>query len=231
MNSYIEATVTLANARQQGQCLLADDADKWQADVDHLLPLVDAIVSQTERRVFKGEKVPAQEKVVSLYEPHTDIIVKDRRQVQYGHKLNLVQGKSRLILDLVIEEGNPADSDQFIPMMERQKEIYGRVPRQTSGDGGYACRANLEKAKAMGISDVAFNKKRGLEVEEMTKSQYVYKTLFRFRAGIEAGISWLKRCFGLSRCHCKGSERFDSHCWLSVVCYNLVILARHPAPS
>ncbi|USE38189.1 transposase [Endozoicomonas sp. SCSIO W0465] len=227
----IEATVTLANARQQGQCLLADDADKWQADVDHLLPLVDAIVSQTERRVFKGEKVPAQEKVVSLYEPHTDIIVKDRRQVQYGHKLNLVQGKSRLILDLVIEEGNPADSDQFIPMMERQKEIYGRVPRQTSGDGGYACRANLEKAKAMGISDVAFNKKRGLEVEEMTKSQYVYKTLFRFRAGIEAGISWLKRCFGLSRCHCKSSERFDSHCWLSVVCYNLVILARHPAPS
>ncbi|WP_256492354.1 transposase [Endozoicomonas sp. SCSIO W0465] len=57
------------------------------------------------------------------------------------------------------------------------------------------------------------------------------QTLFRFRAGIEAGISWLKRCFGLSRCHCKGSERFDSHCWLSVVCYNLVILARHPAPS
>ncbi|USE35211.1 hypothetical protein [Endozoicomonas sp. SCSIO W0465] len=46
---------------------------------------------------------------------------------------------------------------QFIPMMERQKEIYGRVPRQTSGDGGYACRANLEKAKTMGISDVAFN--------------------------------------------------------------------------
>ena len=227
----IGATFKLTDARQQGQCLLADDADKWQADVDHLLPLVDAIVSQTERRVFKGEKVPAQEKVVSLYEPHTDIIVKDKRQVQYGHKLNLVQGKSRLILDLVIEEGNPADSDRFIPMMERQKEIYGRVPRQTSGDGGYACRANLEKAKAMGISDVAFNKKRGLEVEEMTKSQYVYKTLFRFRAGIEAGISWLKRCFGLSRCHCKGSERFDSHCWLSVVCYNLVILARHPAPS
>ncbi len=60
----IEATFKIANARQQGQCLLADDAEKWQADVDHLLPLVDAIVSQTERRVLKGEKVPAQEKVV-----------------------------------------------------------------------------------------------------------------------------------------------------------------------
>ncbi|MGI2030542.1 transposase, partial [Endozoicomonas acroporae] len=149
----------------------------------------------------------------------------------YGHKLNLVQGKSRLILDLVIEEGNPADSERFVPMMERQKAIYGRAPRQSSSDGGYASRANLEDGKKMGISDVAFHKKRGLEVEEMAKSQYVYKTLFRFRAGIEAGISWLKRCFGLSRCQCKGSERFDAHCWSSVVCYNLVILARHPAPS
>ncbi|MBO9492809.1 hypothetical protein J7438_01710 [Thalassotalea sp. G20_0] len=118
---HIVATFKLADARQQGQCLLADDAEKWQADVDHRLPLVDAIVSQTERRVLKGEKMPAREKVVSLYEPHTDIIVKDRRQVQYGHKLNLVQGKSRLIPDLVIKEGSPADSDRFIPMMERQK--------------------------------------------------------------------------------------------------------------
>ncbi len=227
----IEAKFKVENARQQGECVHEGDTKKWQEDVERLLPLVDAVISQTERRVFKGEKVPAQEKVVSLYEPHTDIIVKDRRQVQYGHKLNLVQGKSRLILDLVIEEGNPADSERFVPMMERQKAIYGRAPRQSSSDGGYASRANLEDGKEMDISDVAFHKKRGLEVEEMAKSQYVYKTLFRFRASIEAGISWLKRCFGLSRCQCKGSERFDPHCWSSVVCYNLVILARHPAPS
>ncbi len=91
--------------------------------------------------------------------------------------------------------------------MERQKAIYGRVARQSSGVGGYASRSNLEDAKAVGISDVAFHKKRGLEVEELAKSRYVYKTLNHFRAGIEAGISWLKGCFGLSRCHCKGSER------------------------
>ena len=110
-------------------------------------------------------------------------------------------------------------------------EIYGRVPRQTSVDGGYASSANLAEAKSLGVSDVAFHKKRGLEVEDMTKSPWVYKMLRRFRAGIEAGISWLKRCFGLSRCCCKGSERFDAWCWSAVVTCNLVMLARHPAPS
>ena len=113
----------------------------WLSDVDQLLTLVEVVDSQTDRRVFKGEKVPAQEKIVSLYEPHTDIIVKDRRDVQYGHKLNLTQGKSRMILDLVIETGNPADSDRFIPMLERQIDIYDRAPRQATVDGGYASSA------------------------------------------------------------------------------------------
>ena len=229
--TLIQARFDLENAMKQGACRDITLVTQWLSEVDRLLPLVGAIISQTERRVFKGEKVPAQEKIVSLYEPHTDIIVKDRRDVQYGHKLNLAQGQSRMILDLVIETGNPADSDRFIPMVERQKDIYGRVPRQTAGDGGYASRANLEAAKTMGVKDVAFHKKRGLEVEDMVKSQYVYRKLYRFRAGIEAGISWLKRCFGLSACPCKGEEHFESWCWAAVVCYNFVILSRYPAPA
>ena len=226
-STLIKAVAEVSMALDKGQVLSPENTLKWLEEVEQLKPLVDAVVSQTQRRVFEGEKVPVQEKVVSLYEPHTDIIVKDRRQVQFGHKLNLVQGKSRLILDLVIETGNPADSERYIPMVERQKEIYGRVPRQVSVDGGYASKANLQAVKEMGVKDAAFHKKRGLEVEEMTKSAYVYKTLRRFRAGIEAGISWLKRCFGLSRCPNSGSERFDAHCWAAVVCYNLVILTRH----
>ena len=226
-STLIKAVAEVSLALDKRQVLSPEKTLQWLEEVERLKPLVDAVVSQTQRRVFEGEKVPVQEKVVSLYEPHTDIIVKDRRQVQFGHKLNLVQGKSRLILDLVIETGNPADSERYIPMIERQKEIYGRVPRQVSVDGGYASKANLQSVKEMGVKDAAFHKKRGLEIEEMTKSAYVYKTLRRFRAGIEAGISWLKRCFGLSRCPNSGSERFDAHCLAAVVCYNLVILARY----
>jgi hypothetical protein len=92
--------------------------------------LVLQVITQTERRVFKGEKVPASDKCVSLFEPHTDIIVKGRREVQYGHKLNLVSGRSGLILDVVIEPGNPADSQRFMPMLERHQAHYGVMPRQ-----------------------------------------------------------------------------------------------------
>jgi IS5 family transposase len=86
---------------------------RWRAEVDHYLPLIARVISQTQRRVFDGETVPAGEKLISLFEPHADIIVKGGREVQYGHTLNLTTGKSGLILDVVIETGNPADSERF----------------------------------------------------------------------------------------------------------------------
>ena len=88
-------------------------AERWRAEVTHYLPLIARIITQSERRVLRGEAVPAGEKLVSLFEPHADIIVKGGRQVQYGHKLNLVIGKSGLILDVVVEAGNPADAERF----------------------------------------------------------------------------------------------------------------------
>ncbi len=87
-------------------------------------------------------------------------------------------------MDVVVEAGNPADSERFIPMLERHAECYGRAPRQAAVDGGYASRENLEAAKALGVEDVAFHKKCGLTVEEMVKSHWVYRRLCNFRAGL-----------------------------------------------
>jgi len=98
----------------------------WQAQVRHYQPLITQIIAQTERRVLAGEAVPAGEKLVSLFEPHADIIVKGSRDVDYGHKLNLTTGRSGLILDLVIEAGNPGDSEPLLPLLERHIAFYGR---------------------------------------------------------------------------------------------------------
>ena len=198
----------------------------WQAKVGHYRPLAEQIIAQTERRVLAGEAVPARDKLVSLFEPHADIIVKGSRDVDYGHKLNLTTGRSGLILDLVIEAGNPADSERLLPMLERHIAIWGAAPRQAAADGGYASRDNLAQAKARGVRDMAFHKKSGLKVEDMVRSHWVYRKLRNFRAGIEAGISCLKRAYGLARCTWRGLAHFKAYVWSSVVAYNLALLAR-----
>ena len=198
----------------------------WQAEFRHYRPLIERIIAQTERRVLHGEAVAANEKIVSLFEPHADIIVKGGREVEYGHKLNLTAGRSGLILDLVIEAGNPADSERFLPMLNRHIGFYGEAPRQTAADGGFASRHNLGEAKALGVRDVAFHKKAGLRVMEMVKSNWVYRKLRNFRTGIESDISCLKRAYGLARCIWRGLDHFRAYVWSSVVAYNLALFAR-----
>ena len=211
----------------------------WEGQVKHYCQpfgmgqnrgLMERVIEQAERRVIGGEQVAAAEKIFSLFEAHSDIIIKGRRDIQYGHKLNLASGVSGLILDAVIEQGNPADSACFIPLLERQIEIYGGAPRQMAADGGYASIENVRRAKAKGVKDVAFHKKKGLKVEQMVKSDWVYRKLRNFRAGIEAGISCLKRVYGLARCTWKGLEHFKSYVWSSVVAHNLAVLSRLQAP-
>lgn len=195
-------------------------------ELEHYLPLVRQVICQTTRRVIHGESVPADEKLVSLFEPHTDIIKKDRRDTYYGHKVCLTGGASNLILDCQVLSGNPADATLTRTMLERQKEIFGRPPLKVALDGGFASKENLHTAKEMGIKDVCFSKGRGLAEEDMCRSPFVYKVLRKFRAGIESGISWLKRAFGLGRCFWKGLESFESYVWASIVSANLLTLAR-----
>lgn len=198
----------------------------WQAQFNHYKPLIENVMDQTERRVFQGESVPAAQKIVSIFEEHTDIIVKGNREVRYGHKINLSTGRSGLILDVVIEQGNPADVDRFVPMLDRHIDQYGKAPRQMAADGGYASVENLREAKAREVKDVAFHKKRGLKVDDMAKSPWVYRKLRNFRAGIEAGISVMKRAYGLGRCTWKGLQHFRAYVWSSVVAHNLAVFSR-----
>ena len=218
--AYLQrATTRLAGAADPASAL-------WQAKVRQYQPLIEQVIAQSQRRVLAGEPVPAGDKLISLFEPHADIIIKGSREVHYGHKLNLTTGRSGLILDLVIEAGNPADSERLLPMLERHIALYGQAPRQAAADGSYATHANLRQAKARGVRDMAFHKKRGLGIEDMVRSRWVYRKLRNFRAGIEADISCLKRAYGLARCTWRGLDHFKAYVWSSAVAYNLALFAR-----
>ena len=147
-------------------------------------------------------------------------------RLQYGHKLNLTTGRSGLILDVVIEAGNPADSERFLPMLERHIAFYGEAPRQTAADGGFASRRQSQPGQG------PRRPRRGVPQEgrpahqDMVKSRWVYRKLRNFRAGIEADISCLKRAYGLARCIWRGLDHFKAYVWSSVVAYNLALFAR-----
>lgn len=188
------------------------------------LSTMETVYSQSYRRQIHNEKVPNHEKLFSIYEQHTDIIVKGQREVQFGHKVNLVVGKSNLILDCVIPDGNPKDSSLYQNSLKRIQKTYGITPRDVSTDGGYASLENARVAQQMGIRNIVFNKIVG-SLKNITTSKNMETRLKKWRSGIEAVISNLKRRFDIFRCEWKTRAHFDAKVMWSVIAYNLRVTA------
>lgn len=203
--------------------LAASSADSMKDTIELAIRVID----QTERRLFAGESVPASEKIVSIFEPHTDVIRKGGRETHYGHKICLSSGPSNLITECIVLDGNPVDSSLAVEMMDRHCELFGHHAKQAAFDGGFASKDNLTQLKAAGIEDVMFSKRVGLEISDMVKNSWIYKQLRNFRAGIEGVISFLKRAFGLRRCRFRGLPSFKAYVLGAVVSANLLVLARH----
>lgn len=222
----IEGKALEAAQRLRDAGLHAAKAKRLLERLQHHLALTHRVLDQTRRRVFAGESVPAQEKVVSIFEHHSDIIRKDFRQTYYGHKICLNVGKTSMVLDCQILRGNPADATLALPAIERQQEALGRPPKQAVFDGAFGSKANLQDIKKLGARDVVFTKGRSLHVSDMAKSLYVYRKLRSFRAGVEGVISYLKYTFGLHRCTWRSWPSFQSYVWSSIIASNLLIMAR-----
>jgi len=199
-------------------------------ELDHYLPLAEQCLRQCERRVREGERVPAQEKIVSIFEPHTDIICRGKTMspTEFGHKVMAVTGKSGLVLQYKVCEGNPPDSDLFEGILQKHLEQFGQGPREFTGDRRFYHKDNEKLAadERYQVERLAIPKpgRRSSERVEFERQRW-FKKLLRFRAGIEGGLSTLLRCFGLGRCLWRGFESFKSWVGLSFFAWNLRKLA------
>jgi transposase, IS5 family len=193
------------------------------SELKGLLPKMEQVYDISYRHELLGESVPNSEKIFSIYEEHTDIIVKGSREVSFGHKVNLATGRSNLILDCEITDGNPKDSTLYEGVLERVRSDYGIRPRDMVTDGGYASLRNQEKAKEYGVVNIVFNKIVG-SLKNVVSSVQMETRLKKWRSGMEAIVSNLKRGFHLFRCEWKGRDHFDAKVLWSVIAYNIRVI-------
>ena len=192
-------------------------------ELEQHLPVMQQVYDMTEKREIRNEVVPNNEKIFSIYEPHTDIIVKGSREVKFGHKMNLSTGKSNLVLNCKVYRGNPSDKDLYQPTIDEIIEDYQTIPRDSVTDGGFATKLNSAYAQEKGIVNVVFNKVVG-SLQNVVSSLNIETRLKKWRSGIEANISNLKRGFNIERCNWKGFEHFCSKVMWSVIAYNIRVM-------
>lgn len=196
----------------------------------HYLPLADRAHDQARRRVLHGEKVPASEKIVSLFEPHTNIICRGKQggQTEFGHKFAVATGRSGLITWYEVLEGNPGDNEVLPRALEHHQRLFGRAPKRLTADRRYHSAENERVAAEAGIQQIALPKPGPLsEVRRALQRAPWFRRLLRWRAGIEGNLSTLLRSFGLKRCLWEGWESFQAYVGWGILAYNLRLMAGH----
>jgi len=195
----------------------------------HYLPLVKKIVDQANRRINKGENVPVDEKLYSLFEEHTELIVRGKagKPIEFGHKILIAQTGEKFIHHYKVMKKKVDDKDLLIPALEAHRSLFGGYPELLSTDKGFYESMKQVSSLEEKIPVVSIAKKgRRTEAEYERETTDEFLDGQRFRAGSEGTISVLKRAFKLGRCFFKGYKNYAASVGFAVLCHNLVLLTR-----
>ena len=230
--------VTEATIRQAQQVLpvlqerVSCQTQRLAQTLETFIPKVEQVVAQTIRRVLHQEKVPAQEKIVSIFEPHSDIIRRNKahKPTEYGHKVWLDEVDGGIVTRWDVLDGNPNDDRQWLPSLDHHIERFGKAPRQASADRGVHSTNNEYQAHQRGVQRVILPKPgRRSEARLKHEKQTWFKRGRRWHNGVEGRISVLKRCYELNRCRDHGQDGFERWVGWGVIVANLKTIGRKVA--
>ncbi len=201
--------------------------------LDHFLPLVDQAIKQAARRVLHGESVPAKEKLLSLHEPHTQVIKRHKagKPTEFGRKLWLGEVEGGIISEFrLLEEGGGLDHPELPASLEAHQQCFGRPPTLLAGDRGVFSPENEELARKQKIKHIVLPKTGRVSKERKAyERQGWFRRGFRYRAGIEGRIRVLKRDFGLDRCLDHSEDGMGRWVGWGIVTANLAKIAETQA--
>lgn len=198
-------------------------------ELAHYAPIATRIIDQAERRIFEGEVVPASEKIYSLFEEHTELIIRGKagKPVEFGHKVLFAETEEKFIVHYNAYPRQRADNDLVSETLAAHRKLFGHAPEVFAADKGFYESMKQIETLEKKITTVAIAKKGRRNPEELAREHTGdFVDGQRFRAGCEGTISVLKRAFKLNRCLFKGFNNYAASVGCAVLCHNLVLLAR-----
>lgn len=198
------------------------------ARLRHFLPLIEKVIVQTQERVWGGN-THVRDKVLSLFEPHTQVIRKGKahKPNEFGRLVRLDEVENGIVSGFQVLEGNPDDSRSWLPALEQHQALFGHVPQLATADRGFFSAQNEREAEALGVAKVALPARGRLSNKRAKRQkQRWFKLALRWRAGCEATVSTLKHPFSMVRATYKGEPGFQRYVGWSVIAKNLVSIAR-----
>jgi IS5 family transposase len=185
---------------------------------------VQQVAKQTRARVFGGN-TKFDEKLVSVFEPQTEIIRKGKasKPTEFGKLVKVQEAENQIITHFEVYDERPSDSALLVDAVEIHQQQTGSLPRIVAADAGFYSQANEKKLQEMGVKNVSVpNRNTRSEQRRSHQKKRSFKEGQRWRTGCEGRISVLKRRHGLNRCRYRGQNGMRRWVGLGVIADNLI---------
>lgn len=198
--------------------------DGLRKEIDTMLPRVQQVIQQTRIRIFDGE-TRAEGKILSLFEPSTEVIRKGKagKPNEFGKMVKLQEAENQIVTDFEVYQQRPSDSDLLIPSIQSHQQKLGCTPRLVAADAGFYSAKNEAAAKEKGVKQVSVPNRSTKSAERRREQK---KRWFRngqkWRTGCEGRISVIKRRHGLNRSRYKGEAGMKRWVGFGVIADNLI---------
>jgi transposase, IS5 family len=206
-------------------------ATRLRSQAEELLPLVKQVIAQTRRRVLEGKKVPSDQKVLSLFEPHTRAIPRHKggALVEFGRHVILDEVEGGIVTRYQILS-HPNEHGQAIEAVAHHVALFDHPPGTVAGDRGVHSPETEAILKEAGVKRVAIPASGKLSEERQAlEHTRPWRRGYRWRAGIEGRIASLRRDYGWRMCHYHGQDGMERWLGLGVMASNLRHLAQATA--
>jgi IS5 family transposase len=182
------------------------------------------VIRQAKVRVFEGiTQLPT--KIVSLFEPHTEIIRKGKasKPTEFGKLVQVQEAENQIITHYEVFEQRPSDRELLLPAVEAHERVLGCVPTLVVADAGFYSQTQERAVQEKGVKWVAVpNRSTRSEERKKMEARRWFKKAQAWRSGCEGRISVIKRRHGLSRCRYRGEEGMKRWVGLGVIADNLI---------
>jgi DNA-binding FrmR family transcriptional regulator len=195
-------------------------AEVFLGELDEFMRHAERQIDQIERRVLQGQNIPHEEKVFSLFQPHTEWISKGKAgvPVELGLRVCVVEDQHRFILNHQVMEGTTDDA-VAVSIVEETKQRFG-ILHSVSMDKGFHSKDNQAKLKEI-VNVVVIPKKGRLSaVDRAIESDAEFIRLRQQHSAVESAINALEQ-HGLDVCPDHGIDGFKRYVALAVVARNV----------
>jgi hypothetical protein len=194
----------------------------------HYLTLTEKVCDNARRRVLEGETLANEDKIFSIFEPHTELIKRGKQPVpiQFGHNVLVVEDAAGFVVDYRVVANGVLDQDLVVPVMKELQERFDGNIKSASFDRAFHTPANQRELAAIVCTPCIASKGQAKGRQQQQEGTMAFRQARQNHPGIESAIGAMQAGNGLKRCRDRSKRGYERYVALGVLGRNLQTLGK-----